>query len=202
MNKKGFTFIEVIIIFTIIFIMTAVMMSMSYKERASKEITTVAHEVVASIREAQNNALTGKQRGNDQLPCAFKFGLVNLNSATPPRYTGYQMFHSARDLDGTCPVDDATGVSTSFFNANKLPGGMTIFARGKDTNNVETKKDHIIFKVPYGGFIIKDNGSDNEAYVGSDIIIEKGDKRYHICVHSTGLIEELGFKDAEFACPF
>ena len=202
MNKKGFTFIEVIIIFTIIFIMTAVLMSSSYGERTTKEITTVASEVVASLRETQNNSLTGKQKANSKLPCAFKFGLVGSDGNSLAKYNAYQMFYSGRILDEGCPPDDNTGVNTPFFDAIKLPVSMKIWATAIDTNSNTLRKDHIIFKVPYGTFVIKDDSSDTEEYNGIDIVIEKKSKKYHICVHETGLIEELGFNDADSACVF
>jgi len=201
-TQRGFTFIEVIIIFTIIFIMTAVLMSMSFKERSSKEIETVANEVVASIRETQNNALTGKQKDNMQLPCAFKFGFVNPESSDPSIYNAYQMFYSSRDLDATCPLDDASNINSSFLKTIVLPANITITAHAEDTNKKTYVKNHVIFTVPYGGFTIKDDASDSNEYNGIDIVVAKNDEKYHICVHETGLVEELGFNENDIACSF
>jgi type II secretory pathway pseudopilin PulG len=204
MIKKGFTFIEVITIMTIIFIMTAVMMTASYKGRDKKEIQAVAREVVASIRETQNNALTGKQKDNDKLSCAFKWAIVRPDS--DDKYHAYQMFYSSRSLDEAgCPADDKNSVSTAFQDAISLPKGVTIGTVAYNSGVPEDVfRDHIIFLVPYGKFVVDDGGeaSSDVKYDGVDIRIEKDDKKYHICVHSTGLIEEIGYNEDDFACEF
>ncbi|XLQ20393.1 MAG: hypothetical protein ACKUBY_01270 [Candidatus Moraniibacteriota bacterium] len=183
MVKKGFTMIELIIIFTIIMIMTAALMSTSYKDRAKKEVEATAREVVASIRETQNNALTGKSKGADSMPCAFQFSIIGNNS--------YQIRYDERDLDSA----SCNGYS-SFFNPVQLPENITMEVIGYDANKNERPGvgTQIEFKVPYGDFKVLDH---TDEYQGVEIIIQKSNKRYRICVHSTGLIEEKGFDDTE-----
>jgi len=191
MNKKGFTFIEVIIIFTIIFIMTAVLMSTSYKGRATKELQATAREVTASIREAQNNALTGKNKGMNTLPCAFQFVIGG---------SSYQIMHETRDIDGDC-----RGSFDPFFDNVPLPKNTTMSARASDskrsTGSGYADINVINFEVPYGKIIMPT--SDGLPNDGTEIILVQDDKHYHLCVHSTGLIEDYGITgDATEVCIF
>jgi Tfp pilus assembly protein PilE len=189
--KKGFTFIEVIIIFTIVFIMTAVVMSMSYKDRAKKVVDTTAREIVSSIRETQNNALTGKQKGNLQLPCDFSYN-INPNA--------YSMTASMRSIDGDC------GEKEIFVPATPLPEGVKMTAQAQGEGDSKWYDvSAITFDVPYGGVSFAVGDKTNDEYKGAEIVIEKNDKKYYICVHSIGLIEELGRLDIdgdEHACNF
>jgi type II secretory pathway pseudopilin PulG len=196
MNKKGFTFIEVIIIFTIVFIMTAILLGTSYKDRSKKEISTVAREVAATIRETQNNALTGKQKENDKMPCAFKFEFQTHS---------YEIRRSFRGIDDVCPPDTNDGVDQVFSKIIQLPKDVQINSVAlKYNDSTSADEDNIIFLVPYGDFIVTSrDGSDND-FKGIDVRIERSDgsEKYHICVHATGLIEELGFNNEEYACAF
>jgi len=196
MNKKGFTFIEVIIIFTIVFIMTAILLGTSYKDRSKKEISTIAREVSATIRETQNNALTGKQKENNYMPCAFKFGFQTHS---------YEIKRSYRTIDDVCPSDTKAGVDQSFSKIIQLPEGVQINSVAlRYDDNTSANEDNIIFLVPYGDFIVTSRDGSDSDFKGIDVRIERSDasERYHICVHATGLIEELGFNDAEYACAF
>lgn len=61
---KGFSFLELMIVIAIIGIMTAVaLVYISKSNRSGKEVEFAAREVAVSIREAQNNALSGKKAG-------------------------------------------------------------------------------------------------------------------------------------------
>ncbi len=196
MNKKGFTFIEVIIIFTIVFIMTAILLGTSYKGRSKKEIESVAREVAATIREAQNYALTGKQKENDSMPCAFKFKIYNNQ---------YEILRSTRNIDTACPPDDDEHINDSFLKPVQLPKGVRMNSVTERYNGSKNSNDdNVIFLVPYGDFIVTERKNDATDAKGIDIRIERGDgsEKYHICVHATGLIEEIGFNENDFACSF
>jgi len=182
-NKKGFTFIEMIIVITIIFIMTAVLMDLSFRDRAKKDVETSGRELTAAIRETQNNSLTGKQySGNDRLPCAFRF-VVGEHT--------YTMQYQTRDIDGECAGWDT-------FHTVKLPEGLTLsaYAYNPDQSTDWTSVDQITFDVPYGRVTIGDGG-EGAGYKGVEISLKKGDKRYVVCVHAIGLIEELGLQSGE-----
>jgi len=188
MNRKGFTFIEVIIIFTIVFIMTAVLLSTSYKDRYRKELQAAAREVTASIREAQNNALTGKQKGSGTMPCAFQF---QINSGS------YQILHKTRKLDEvTCG-----NIFDAFFDPVPLPNGVTMSAttfNPVDPTHPDSAQT-IEFDVPYG----KITANGDSKYSGIEIVLKKNNKYYHICLHTTGLIEDMGLtENSDTVCVF
>jgi type II secretory pathway pseudopilin PulG len=193
MQKKGFTMIELIIIFTIVFIMTAILMSMSYKDRERKELQAVAREVTASIREAQNYSLTGKQTGTDTMPCAFQ---IALNKGS------YQINHSTRALD----AENCNGATFKSFFANglvELSNGVTIEEIVAIDPSAPTAKPDIVntieFDVPYGKITI----NNDSKYSGAEIVLNKNDKYYHLCLHSTGLIEDKGITTSKgYICVF
>ena len=187
MFKKGFTFLEVIIVVAIIFIMTAIMLSMAYGGRDKKEISSIARHVIASVRETQNNALTGKQKENDKLPCAFRL-----------EFTGnsYQVKYQSRGIDEDC----ASGWS-NFFDPINLPSKANFeiyIYGGSGWEGPLSGARTIDFDVPYG--LVTIDGDSN--YKGMEIDIVENGKRYVICVHSTGLVEELGIKDSAKTCAF
>lgn len=84
-NKKGFSFIELMVVIAIIGIMTAVTTVSLGNTRTKKEVEVAAREVAAAIREAQNYALAGKQVSGAEYPCDYKFnamvGTSNYNIA-------------------------------------------------------------------------------------------------------------------------
>jgi hypothetical protein len=73
-----------------------------------------------------------------------------------------------------------------------------------DEGSGKIPSDYIVFVVPYGRYV--DPKSDPKAYVnpskGTEVVISKDDKKYHICVHAIGLIEEIGFNEEDHACAF
>lgn len=193
MNKKGFTFIEVIIIFTIIFIMTAVLLSTSYKDRYKKELQAAAREVTASIRETQNYALTGKQKGSGTMPCTFQFA-VGGNT--------YQINHKVRNLDD--PNCDSASFEP-FFDSVKLPLDVQLSALVYDHNasrngNQWDSASTIEFEVPYGKITV--DGSED--YDGIEVKLDRSGKYYYLCLYPTGMIEDLGLleDDDGEVCPF
>lgn len=62
-SPRGFTFVEVIMVVAIISIMTGVALVSMNSARTNKALETAGQEVAATIREAQNYALTGKGAG-------------------------------------------------------------------------------------------------------------------------------------------
>lgn len=74
MHKKGFSLLELITVIAIIMIMTAVVLSSGLiQNRKERELEAAAREVAAAIREAQNNALTGKNADSDCNTYRFSF---------------------------------------------------------------------------------------------------------------------------------
>jgi prepilin-type N-terminal cleavage/methylation domain-containing protein len=71
-NKKGFSFLELMIVIAIAGIMTVAMLVPMNAQREKKAVETAAREVAAIVRETQTYALTGK--GLQGHPaCSFTF---------------------------------------------------------------------------------------------------------------------------------
>lgn len=193
-NKKGFSLLEMMIVVSIIITMTMTMFVISFKDRDKKELETIGRSVAAAIRETQNNALTGKQENDDGLPCAFRFVTT---------VTGFKVQGSFRKKDEGCAADD---VSAAYEGVNARLFAQDDFAKskieiiGRMSSDPDDTSDSIVFVVPHGKYInLKTKKADAVDFV---IKNNKDDNRYHICVHATGLIEEIGFDKNEFACKF
>jgi prepilin-type N-terminal cleavage/methylation domain-containing protein len=81
-NKKGFSFIELMITIAIMAIMTTVTLVSMNKGRELWAVKTAAREVAATVREVQNNALTGKGLTASSASCNYTFSWTT--AATPP----------------------------------------------------------------------------------------------------------------------
>jgi prepilin-type N-terminal cleavage/methylation domain-containing protein len=72
-NKKGFSFIELMVVIAIISIMTTVTLVSMNTAQKKEALITAAREVAAVVRETQNYALTGKDLRNQINSCSFTF---------------------------------------------------------------------------------------------------------------------------------
>ncbi|MDO8529623.1 MAG: type II secretion system protein [bacterium] len=72
-NRKGSTLIELLVVVAIISIMTAVTIVSLQGGKTEKELEIAAREMVADIREAQNNALTGKNASSTCIEYHFLY---------------------------------------------------------------------------------------------------------------------------------
>lgn len=200
-NKKGFSFLEMIIVVAIITIMTMTMFVVSFKDRDKKQLEAIGREVAAAIRETQNNSLTGRQGANEGLPCAFRF--VNTD-------TGYRVEGSYREVDQQCGddvADDSYAKSSGgrVFSEEDYAAlnGLTIqmFTSQSKTTDLH-ESNYIVYVVPYGKYIDARSTDPVDPSVGVDVVVSKDGKKYHICVHAIGLIEEIGFNEEDLACAF
>ncbi len=196
-TRRGFSFLEMIVVLSIITIMTVVMFVTMYRDRSTKEIETAAREVTAAIREAQNNALTGRQRENDSLPCAFAF-ILNDDQH-------YQVKGSYRVATGQCGDDaDPSSYDTVLTEEDLSDSDVKITALTFDTDSHVNPATFTAFTVPYGKHM-DDSTAGGDISIGTEYIITRdgSTEQYHICVHAIGLIEEIGFEDASMgACAF
>ena len=137
MYKKAVTLIELIITVAIIGIMTGVLLVSTSGSRTDKALEAAARKVAATIREAQNYALTGKDAGAGCNTYTFSYG----NGANNDEY--------GIDNGGGCSINinysldngvDFNGVSGSFnFSvphgtcsvALDAPENIALFKSGK-----------------------------------------------------------------------
>lgn len=72
-NKKGFSFIELMITIAIMAIMSTITLVSMNKGRELWAVKTAAREVAATVRETQNYALTGKGLTASSVSCSYIF---------------------------------------------------------------------------------------------------------------------------------
>lgn len=79
-NKKGFSFIELMITIAIMTIMSAITLASMNAGQKLWAVKTAAREVAATVREVQNYALTGKDLKDKTSICVFTFEWVSGSS--------------------------------------------------------------------------------------------------------------------------
>lgn len=168
---------ELLIVISIVGIMLTVSLISMSQGRIEKELQVEANQLMAVIREAQNNALTGKKASDNV--CGW--GIYVSAAATDD----YEMYYNTTT---NCSSDtknyDSGGVSNILGNYS-LKNGVTFPASGG-------KKD-IYFTIPHA--IPYDDGG---AITGNiQIQLTKGDRDYYVCVYEGGLIEA---KKSESGC--
>lgn len=197
-SKRGFSFLEMIVVVAIITIMTMVMFVISFKDRSKKEIEAVAREVTAAVRETQNNALTGRQQGGENLPCGFIFEVLGDGSR-------YEVRGSYRNLTTICNDDYSTGSYTEIMLKDNVDiHDIVIESEDSNKSSTDAPSNYVAFMVPYGTFIDQHSTEDTDPSIGMEFVVTKKSdpRRFHICVHATGLIEEVGFNDEKWVCAF
>lgn len=162
-KKDGFSLLEVIIVLSIISIMTIAGIAKLQSGRNETYVESSALEVVAAIREAQNNALTGRipnpGSADPDVPCDYVFQPKNGSDSS------YEIAYHYRDGAGICTEGTATKVYATYH----LKNGVTI-------NNFTA----ITFSIPSGS-----------ANIGSSIILSKnGNNPDNVCVDQAGSIRE------------
>ncbi len=174
---KGFSFLELMIVIAIIGIMTVVaLVYISKSNRSGKEVEFAAREVAVAIREAQNNALGGKQPDAGMVACVHGF-YFNASGATD-----YKIFYNLKPAGADCPTASKDHSSSTDYISYSLSNGVQ-FSAGSGA---------IYFDSPHGN-IFRDG-----TLLASTLTITvfKDSQNYNICVYPSGNVIES--KDA---CP-
>jgi len=112
-NKNGFSLVELVIVMAIISIMTAVGLVSLQSSRTATQLEASGREVAAAIREAQNNALTGKNANSTGTICQV-----------------YNFVYT------TSPDQYITNCSGNYQNAHLLKNGVEFFSGGQISFNI------------------------------------------------------------------
>lgn len=160
--KAGFSFIELIIAMAIFGIMTAAMLVSLQGGKDAKAVEVAAREVAAAIREAQNNALTGKITAAGEYPCKFSFISFSPNSSS------YKINYEYYTATGGNSCLSSPNIADTIY---QLKNGVT-FSGGIQT---------ITFGVPHGSLT-----ADYAITVSKSSLIS------NICVYQSGRVEEKG----------
>jgi len=166
----GFSFIELMVVIAIIGIVSAMTLVSLSKSRAQKDVLSNARTLAATIREAQNYALTGKNinvnvAGN--VPCEFHVTATG---------TSYKVEQKNVVAAGGCAAAYTAGTTVPLLNG------------------VSVSTTEVRFAVPRGD---PKNGSGADLTTGNLIVDFKLTKgagasaaSAHVCIYPFGRIEE------------
>jgi len=117
-NLQGLTLIELLIVFAIISIVSAIVLLNFSTNRSQKQVEMAAREVSGVFHEAQNYSLTGKQAVPGTSPCKFTVSWAA---------SSYSIVYWYKDASGNC-------VLQSNFRTYVLSNGVTF----SNSNNLDT----------------------------------------------------------------
>jgi len=181
MKKKytGISLIEVMTTIALITLMIAVGLAMVGRNKQDAQIEAASRELAAHLREAQNNALTG--RHVDGKP-ACGFG-VHRDEAVESRY---QFFYGNIDKIVNCSKSTAFKVDnnfTSFGDSFDLPNSITV------SNFGDTYFSSPFAQAFYDGSAISDSGkvqyvlTKNKGVSGKELSV-------YVCLTGKGEVTE------------
>lgn len=178
-SKKGLTLIELLVVVAIILIMTSVLLVLLSGGREEKAVEVAARQVAAAIREAQNNALGGKEVATSGVSCGWG---VAANPSGSDK-TEYRVFYNTPDSD--CP-----NASKSYDASSNSVDSATYSLE----NKVEfVSNPRVYFTKPHGN-VFNASGEVNVAVGGKlqFLVQSKIDSsvQYSVCVYSSGRVEE------------
>lgn len=170
--RKGVTLIELLIVISIIGIMTGISIVSLSGGRIEKELQAEANHLVAIIREAQNNALTGKQPTAGTTVCGW-----GLYVSTDDPQTNYIMYYNA---ESDCLAAD----KYYDFGASPISGNYSLKNGVKfDPAGITTKDTY--FTIPHA--TPYEDGLDFDGNLQIQLI--KGSRDYYVCVYQGGVVE-------------
>ena len=181
--KKGFTLIEVSITAAIIGLMAVVAFVSLQRGKIDKEVNAVAQQVAASIREAQNYALAGKQISTTTTTCGFGFRRVNA--------TTYNLFYN-HTTNVITKCDDVVKIYSTALPNNvsaNVYANIVLPNRVSFLNNVATgviTSQRMYFAAPFGNIFNFDGSSLVSV---KTLLVRKTPITYAICVSSGGSVE-------------
>lgn len=179
---KGISLIEVMTTIALITIMIAVGLTMMGKNKQDSQLEAVSRELAAHLREAQNNALTGKKIDGEST-CGF-----GLHRESASRYSLFYGDISEISTHEDCsrptvPFDYKSGTFTSLDASFDLPKGITI-----------DEISDIYFSAPFAKVFYNGVGMGGAGTVRYVLTKNKGisgqEHSVYVCVTGNGEVKE------------
>jgi len=156
--RKGFSFLELMIVIAIIGIMTVAAFVSLHGAKESKSVEIAAREVAAAVREAQNNALTGKIMNLGEYPCQFSF-----KNSLPDTYEIEYKFHNG----GGC-----SGTTAALYASYNLQDGVTFSGSPQTISFDIPHATNNIGAIPTGIIVSKGSSTYRVCVYSSGRVIE------------------------------
>ena len=118
-NNKGFTLIEVVVVFGIIIALAGIVLASSFNFRTSTEINSVINKLITEIKNQQIKAMTGDTEGSLQID---NFGIYFFE-------TKYTLFHGDT-FSLSDPSNFDINMESDIKIRNSFPNNTIIFAPG------------------------------------------------------------------------
>ena len=177
-RPKGFSLMELMIVIAIIGVMTSVgLVSLNYSKTA-RALENASREVAAAVREAQNNALSGRQPDADQTSCGH--GFYFDRSENDSRYFIYDNYVST----GETSCADVTRKRYTVADSN-ISSTYTL----KDGVVFRSEKIDLYFESPHAAAY---SGGEDFNTGTKTIILEKKEQESYVCVYADGNVIENG----------
>ena len=182
---------ELMVVFAIMAIMTAISIAMTSNNKERKDLEIAAREVAQSIRQMQNNALTGKlpTTSSSAYACGYVFVLGIVNGGASNQYrSGY--------VSKSVPADCSSSTANiSSLNLVTLKSGINFSGSSPQAFYFNLPRGVIFYKNTYDDSVHQfDLSVGNEMASGDKQTItlepSTGDLRADICVYASGKIQE------------
>lgn len=167
--RQGFTLIEMVVVVAIIGITSALIITSLTSTRSSRETERAIHTLAATLREAQNYALTGRSTSVSQENC---FYAVRFMSSS--QYALVNYYRSG----GNCNSYNTISTTT-------MPSGTTISGLG-------TFPTIFAFSLPRAEVYSATSGALASLGAAQLIGATKGGQTHYLCLYPGGRVEERG----------
>jgi prepilin-type N-terminal cleavage/methylation domain-containing protein len=175
---KAFTLIEMMVVIAIIGIVSALMLVNLNNGRVQRDLETSAKEFVSMVREAQNDALTGKQIVGSTTPCAQAFRVywsVGSSADSGSAGTGtYRLDYYEKNNSGDCSYAGRVGPKT-FNNGVVFTGPQTSMAFGLPNADVYDKNLAAL-------------SAQSPNYIS--VVLMKQPYTHVVCIYSSGAVTD------------
>lgn len=155
---RGYTLIEIMIVIAIIGIVSGILFFSLSTEKPTREVEASTREFIGIVREAQNNALSGKQLIAGTDPCYYE---VNWSGSS------YTLRYQYKDAAGNCTqhsdaaytLKGGVAFSSAASLQFKVPHAQLDFASGSRAVVLTKSSATRVACVYFNGRIIDEAGS-------------------------------------------